>query len=134
MRTFTFETCLPPVGCSPNNSKHWRVGAKARKDFKNDVMKSVMVARLPATFESCTVRLTFYCARMRVNGKIVPDKRYRPRDRDNAIAACKGLFDAMTELRVWPDDSARHVEPSVEIVGEAASRGRSCILVEVVGA
>lgn len=133
MRTFSFETCLPPVGCSPNERRHWRVQSKARKAFKNDVMKSLLVAGLPPTFHRCTVRVTFYCGRLRVNGRVVKDKCYRPRDKDNAAAACKGLFDAMSEMKVWPDDSAKYMSPYFEIVGEAASKGRAGVLVEVVG-
>lgn len=67
-----------------------------------------------------------------MSGKIIKDGRYRPRDRDNAIASCKGLIDALTQMKAWPDDSAKHVRyGNVEIIGEKDSRGRAEIVVDV---
>lgn len=104
---------LPPAEASPNARAGWRAKAKAVAQWRGQCKVLIQNVRVRAPRPlTCpvVVSLEFWCGRCMVGGSQVDDGRYRPKDVDNAVAACKALIDAIVDAGVIPDDSHHHLK------------------------
>ncbi len=107
MREFKLELPLPPLALSPNKKgSHWGVRAWATRLYREACGYAALsqIGRRRAK-GPITVDLDFYLAK----SAIVPDTLYRPRDRDNALAACKACLDSLKDTGLIKSDSKRHL-------------------------
>lgn len=105
-----FRVPLPYRECSQNGAHGlWKTAAKARAQYKLDVGMALMYAlenrlnywRLAHPDLPRIVSLTF-CTK---GSRAV--RRYAPRDEPNAVGSAKALFDAMKDVGLLVDDSAK---------------------------
>ena len=105
-----FRVPLPYRECSQNGSHgHWSSASKARAQYRRDVFTELVVAMRQvrmgdgstAVLQPVTVSLTF-CTK---GSRAV--QRYAPRDEPNAVGSAKALFDAMKDVGLLVDDSAK---------------------------
>ena len=124
---------LPPIGCSPNwQPYNVRARSKARAAFRRDVGFAAMSARnregVSSPFGVAVIDAAFF-----TGGSTSADARYRPKDRDNAIASLKGAVDALKDARLISGDSAARLRwGDVTIIGTKKEHGGSAELVVTV--
>lgn len=112
--TFTIRLPWPPAVLNPNSRVHWHVKAKAAAAHKSDCRYLCQGQDIRALgWDRAAVRLTF-CP---------PDRRRR--DRDNMLASCKALIDAVAAA-AGIDDSRFELTIAV---GEPVKHG--CVVVEI---
>lgn len=133
---YSVDLPLPPADLSPRKrGRHWAVTRKAADAYKSDCLAILRSLRLDPA-RRVTLHWTLMTARLRNSkGRVVPDGLYRPRDKDNAIAALKYAQDAIVAAGVVVDDDAKRVQiGDPEILGERESRGKRCarLVIEVV--
>lgn len=120
---------LPPQEVSPNARGSWRIRAAATRQFRGDcaILIGQVIRRAPRRplRTPATIYLDIYTGRATLGGVQVDDQRYRPRDVDNAVAACKALIDGMIDAGVLPSDRSEHMQiGSVTIHHKTKSRDR----------
>lgn len=97
MNDIIFTIQFDPGVLSPNRIKgrHWAVTAPLRARARAAARQAWMAAGRPKSEGPVVVNLVIY--------------RGRVMDNDNAIAACKPIFDGIFNGQITPDDSARWV-------------------------
>jgi len=128
MVSITVSLPLPPVALAPRKrGGHWAITGKAAKEYKSDCLAILRTLRLDRA-ERVTLHWCLMTARLRNSkGRVVSDGLYRPKDKDNAIAALKYAQDALVASGLVVDDNAKRVELGrLEILGELESRGHRC--------
>lgn len=112
MSSITVTLPIPPRVLSPNARCHWRVKAKATKQYR-------FVAVWEACKECGLVGPRWKAARVQVRW-FTKTKR-RP-DADNALASLKAAFDGLTDAGVWVSDRETQYEPIVFGVDKVSPR------------
>lgn len=95
MRSVTVTLSLPPRALRPNARVCWQAKAAAVKRYRRNarlIALSVLERRTPPRWEEAVARPVFYW----------PDNRRR--DRDNAAASLKAVYDGLTDAGVLDDD------------------------------
>lgn len=96
---------LPSRKLSPNGAqgRHWSMRARAVKRGRREAWYWFQRA-MPADWQACAVHIEvhYHCPRS--------GQGYMPRDTMNAIAAMKPMIDAMVDVGIIPDDSAKWLE------------------------
>ncbi len=116
----TFEIPLPPKDCSPNRAshQHFRHRSTATKEYRKAVW-AIAKEAMPAVYVPVPVRIhhewymgqsktetSLRAAYLASGGKKkLPSEFYRPRDKQNAIAALKAAIDGIVDARIIPDDN-----------------------------
>lgn len=104
---FHATVALPPAELSPNGRVHWGMKSRITKKYREGCAWAYVAAR-PRTWV--------------VPMQVVVDLEYRahrgcggyhPKDRDNAIAACKAILDALKDARVIGSDAKDRLELGV---------------------
>jgi crossover junction endodeoxyribonuclease RusA len=128
---------LPPRECSPNARVHWVAKAAAVRDFRADcgILIAQVAMRAPRRLlvTPVVITLDIYCGHTWVGDMVIADGRYRPKDVDNALAACKPLIDAIVDAGVIPDDSTKHVRRIITTIHphDRSKRSPSGIILRV---
>lgn len=84
---------------NPNDRSHWAIKAKARKKQRRDAWVVAMAGKKPPVQDVYNLEVIFY----------PPDKHVR--DRDNCLAACKGLFDGIASAWFVDDRTFKYPNP-----------------------
>lgn len=124
---------LPPVQLSPRKrGGHWAVKSKAAAEYKNDCLALLQSKRV-APVSEITLFWTLYEGRLRNSkGRVIPDGLYRPKDKDNAIAALKYAQDAIVAARIVADDDSPRVNlGGLDIIPERDSKGKRGALLRI---
>lgn len=129
---------LPPKGLSPQKrGEHWSIKRNAAKEYKADVLASLFQQWRGQRFCFSKIEISYelFCGHIRNSkGRIIPDGCYRPRDKDNAIAALKYAQDALVAFAIVQDDNSRNVSlGTVEIRSEIQSRGKRYVVMTIQG-
>lgn len=99
---FVATVPLPSRDLSPNSSRRhqWRSRTRAVKRGRREAWYWLQRA-MPVDWKPCSVRIDviYHCPRSA--------QGYMPRDTMNAIAAMKPMVDAMVDVGIIPDDSAK---------------------------
>lgn len=117
-----------PRACSPNGRYAWSVVAKAKAELRRQTYMTAQWggAKQAPTFEYARITLQLHVYRKRGGSP-----GYRPKDGDNLMAACKGLFDGLKDAGVIKDDSAQYVEHGPPQFIEVARTEDECIAVVI---
>lgn len=101
-----FDIPLPPRELSPNARVHWKVKAKAAKDYRGiSWLRAREAAKIQClAWEKAEIEYEFFC------GPTFGDPRYRPRDDDNARASMKNAQDGFADAGIFVADAAKHVK------------------------
>jgi hypothetical protein len=124
---------LPPVQLSPRKrGGHWAVDRKFAAEYKNDCL-AVLRSQKMASAKEITLHWTLFTARLRNSrGRVIPDGLYRPKDKDNAIAALKYAQDAIVAARIVADDDSPRVNlGGLQIIPERDSKGKRGALLRI---
>lgn len=110
-----FNVPLPPRELSPNMARnvHWAMKNKSVADYKEHCFVNASEAARRAgwvTPHLARVSLEWHLDDRRHPIEKSSNRIYKPRDPDNAIAASKAMFDALTESGVIVDDTWDHIE------------------------
>ena len=117
-----------PRACSPNGRFHHMAVAKAKADLRR---QTYMVAQWGGAKQAPTFQRARITLQLHVYRKRGGSPGYRPKDGDNLMAACKGLFDGLTDAGVIKDDSAQYVEHGTPSFIEVGRTEDECIAVVI---
>lgn len=133
MRSFSIDFPLPPRKLSPNGSRgHWSQRSGAVKSYRAECEVCVIVyGGKNAALAKAKLEVVFGTAPLKVGLRRVADDRYRPRDRDNAIAAIKPLIDALTAMNAIAGDQAHQLSFSAPEIDPTRGPGVFVTLTEV---
>ncbi len=106
----TIHLPLPPKGCSPNEHSHWRIRAKATKEYREAAfMAGFGIHQTPEWEPIRPVRLlaTFDMGPSTFGGPLgfTRTHLYRPLDAANAIGSLKAAIDGLVDAGMTPSDS-----------------------------
>lgn len=114
-----FEMPLPPRGLSPNRgATHWGPKHGFTADYREEArIRCLSQINLGAQRKArwtyparVRVRLTFGTGwRHETNCRCPSDALYRPTDDDNAMAACKALYDGIVAAGTVKNDTVRYM-------------------------
>jgi Holliday junction resolvase RusA-like endonuclease len=148
MKDFTIELPLPPKGVSPNRAghEHYSKRSKATQEYRKAAW-ALMREALPKDWKPVPVRIShaWYMGQSAAETKLrasylacggkkrLSSEFYRPRDKQNAIAALKAVVDGFVDAKLVPDDSAQWVDwgPCTFYSKPDQHGGRSCVVVTV---
>lgn len=123
-----FEIPLPPTECSPNDmTTHWARKGRERAAYKSDCTILARAAAKGISYAAVILEYEFFCA------PVPGDRRYRPRDKDNALGACKYIQDSLVAAGIVKADD--HTRVSVGLLSLYRTKkhhlGKSCVRVTV---
>lgn len=137
MRTLTIRDLpLPPAVSSPNRRAAWQKKASAAKQYRNACAFLALDAVRRAGWEApATVRLDLVLGTAprlhEASGRKLPDGRYRPLDEDNAVAACKALFDGLRDAGAVAEDHSGALRIGGVRIDSEAAPGVTVTITEV---
>lgn len=132
-RVFEIEFPLPPRSLSPNGSRgHWSKRSGGSKAYRGECEISVIAGKAKnAKLARAKLTIVFGTAPLTVGTRKVSDDRYRPRDRDNAVAAIKPLIDALTTMGAIADDRAECLDYDMPTIDPKRGPGVFVTVTEV---
>jgi hypothetical protein len=123
---------LPPQGCQQNNRRHWRVVARAVKEYR---LAAQAACQGKATLKPpVRVHHTWFMGRTTAELVVVDHKRYRPMDEGNAIGALKAAIDGLVDGKVLAGDTAKELRWGDCVMHRTAKehQGKSGVLLTLV--
>jgi hypothetical protein len=119
----TLTIPLPPSGCSPNTYKHWRVVAKAKKEYR-EAARLICLSILGREVWRSPIKIH---ATFDMGPSPTKQLLYRPRDIANAISSLKSAVDGFVDAGLVPDDSHQWVSwGDITLNRNAKAHGGRC--------